>query len=317
MTDLVSLLHYGSIGLMACVSTIGVGMGQGSISRAAIDAINIQPAAQSNIVRIAVFGMVLLEFAAIAGVTFALFLLFGGPACVTLPVAVGEVGIALAISITGLLIGIASYYPAKEACLAVARQPFFGQPILRFMLLSQSIIQTPVIFGFIIGMFIRAQLICIPTLYDGIRLLFAGLCIGLGSLGPAIGLALFAQQACRGVGRNPGAYASLMSFTFISQAIIETPLLFSLLISLLCVSTQVCYDLTALYALISACLCVSIGTFGPGISSGRTAAAACKQIVERPEQYSILSKTSMFGQGIIDSSAIYAFLIALMIFFFR
>lgn len=315
MIELGSLLHYSAIALMASVSTIGVGLGQGAVSVAALEAINIQPKAQTNITRIAVFGMILLEFAAIAGVTFALFILFSS-STITLMTGIAHMGIAIALALAGLMVGIACYLPAREACFAVSRQPFFAQNILRFMLLTQSIIQTPVVFAFIIGMFIKSQIASLSSIQESIRLLASGLCMGLGTIGPAIGLAAFATNACRGIGLNRHAYNRLISFTFISQAIIETPMLFALVISLFILGTSSHDNWTRVIALLASALCAGIGTFGPGISSGRTAAAACKELALNPAEYNTLSKASMFAQGLIDSSAIYAFLIALILYFF-
>lgn len=316
MMDAAYFIHYSAIGIMTAICAIGVGLGQGAVSLAALRAMNTQPQASINITRIAVFGMVLLEFAAIAGVTFALFLLFGTTE-INLAISLAHAGIAAAICIAGCMVGFACYLPAQEACHSAARQPFFSQNIMRFMLLTQSIIQTPIIFAFIVGMFIRNQALGITDTLDGIRLLAAGLCIGIGSIGPALGLAQFAKTACAGIGINRESYNKLMSFTFISQAIIETPLLFSLVVSLLVVGSSVHGNVTQTIALASAAFCAGLGTLGPSISSGRTAAAACAQIARNPQSHSILSRISMLAQGIIDSNAIYAFLVALLIYFFR
>ena len=58
---------------------------------------------------------------------------------------------------------------------------------------------------------------------DSLRLIASGLCIGIGSIGPAIGLSIFSRAALNGISRNIQAYSKLLSFTFISEAIIETP----------------------------------------------------------------------------------------------
>lgn len=316
MIELSSFLHYLSVGLMTCISPLGVGLGQGGIALAAIKGINQQPSAQAPIIRIAIFGMVLLEFAAIAGVTFGLLLVFGKTP-ITLPISLAELGIAIAIAVSGLAVGIACYFPAAESCLAAARQPFAAQSILRFMLIAQSIIQTPIVFSFIIGIFIRGQIHADLPLEGGMRLLAAGLCIGLGCIGPAFGLAAFARNACRGIGINRAAYGPLLTFTFISQAIIETPLLFALLVSLLIVGTQDNSSLTVAIAFLASGLCMAIGTFGPGISSGQTASSAALEIARKPELYNSLSKASMLSQGLIDASAIYVFLISLAIYIMR
>lgn len=315
MIELAYFFHYFTIALLVCVSALGVGIGQGLISVEALKAINIQPQAQTSITRISILGMALLEFASISGLTLVIFIFFGTKN-ITLYSSIAEMGIAASLAITGLVIGFASYFPASQACKSMARQPFFSQQILRFMLLSQSIIQTPIVFSFIIAMFIKMQVNDITTLADALRLLACGLCIGLGSIGPALGLANFAKTACSSIGINRNAYQKLLSFTFISQAIIETPILFSLLLSLILLGST-SKDLLSSIAMLSAALCTGIGTFGPGFSSGRIASSACEQIAFNPENHTQLSRISMFGQGMVDTGSIYAFLIAILIFFFK
>ena len=103
----------------------------------------------------------------------------------------------------------------------------------------------------------------------------------------------------------------------VSEAIIETPIIFSLVISLLILMTPLpAAALTKSIALLAAGLCTGLGTLGPGISSGRTSAAACEQIALNPELYLTLSKVSMFAQGLIDTAAIYALVISIMLIWF-
>lgn len=230
-----------------------------------------------------------------------------------------ELGILAAISLTGLVLGLACMLPAQAACIAVARQPFLSQKIIRFTLVAISLIQTPIIFGLIIALFIRAQASTITNLNDSFRLLASGLSLGLGCIGPAIGLGLFARAACTSIGKNRNAYNSIFSFTLISQAIIETPIIFSLIISLsllFLISVTSSNDSLEGIILIAAALCTGMGTLGPGISSGMTAMAACKEIGNNPVHYGVLSRLSMFAQGLIETSAIYAILVSFLLLFF-
>lgn len=316
MSEISAYLHYGTVALAAGVSAVGVGIGEGITGSAALEAINIQPSARAEITKTAIIGMALIETAAIMGVTIALILLVGARAADSLYASIAETGIALAISLPGFFIGLISAFPAAQACLSIARQPFFSQRILRFMLITQSVIQTPMVSGFIIAMFIRTQALHVTTLAQSLQLLASGLCIGLGSIGPALGLGSFAYTACRSVGINRDAYARLLSFTLFSQAIIETSVIFALVISLLIMFSGSPGDsvLTGI-ALLSAGICTGFGTLGAGISSGKTAAAACEQIAYNPELYIHLSRLSMIAQGSIGSCAIYAFIISILLIF--
>lgn len=315
MSNLAEFLHYLTVALVVAINSLGVGIGEGITSSAALDAINTQPTARNDITRIAILGMALIETAAIMGITIAIMLILStSDITQSVYASIASLGVAAAICLPGFAIGLVSAFPAKEACFAVARQPFFAQRILRFMLITQSIIQTPIIFGFIIAMFIKNQALVATSLPDSIRLVASGLSIGVGSIGPAIGLAQFAKTACRGLGINRESFGQLLSFTFISEAIIETPIIFALVISLLLIVSNIEPDnILKSIALLSAACCIGMGTLGAGISSGRTASAACHQIALHPKQHATLSKISMFSQGLIDTCAIYALLISLLL----
>ena len=307
-------LHYGTIALIVSISAIGVAVAQGLANLAALDASNRQPQAKNDIIRLAILGTALIETSAILAVAMAFFLLFSRNTPTTMS-SIAELGIAAALCLSGFAVGLASYKPVQAACHSVARQPFFAQNILRFMLITQSLVQTPVIFAFIVSIFIRHQAVPGISTSNALRLLASGLAIGLGSIGPTIGLAQFAGAACEGIGKNRRSYGKLLSFSFISQAIIETPAIFALLVALMLIFSPI-YPDSALKGItfLSAGLCIGFGTLGAGISSGRTSAAACTQIALNPSLYTSLSKVSMFVQGLIDTAAVYALLIALLLY---
>lgn len=311
------MLHYMTIACTVGLNSVAVGIGEGLATLGTIRAMDIQPEAKSEIQNCAIMGMALIETSAILGVAMASILLFGTSAESRTPYfGLAEIGIAAAICLPGIIVGIVSAFPAQTACLAIARQPFSHTLIMRFMLVTQSIIQTPIIFGFLIAMFIKAQAPFAASLGESLRLIASGLCIGIGSIGPALGLAHFAKTACASMGINRHAQGKLVPFTFISQAIVETPIIFSLVVALIIMTSSAANDFQGI-TFIAAALSIGIGTFGAGISSGRTAAAACHQIAINPREYSMLSKVSMIAQGIIDTSAIYAFVVSFILIILR
>jgi len=180
------------------------------------------------------------------------------------------------------------------------------------MLITQSMIQTPIIFGFIIALFIQNQAASANTIAESLRLIASGLAVGLGSAGPAIGLGIFGQAACSGIGINRKSYNKVFSFTLVSEAIIETPIIFALVVGLLLITLKTTTLLHGI-AMLASAICIGIGTIGPGISSGKTSAAACKEIAKNPENSSSLFKVSVFSQGIIDTAAIYALVISILL----
>ena len=315
-------LHYSTIASIVSISSISVGMSQGITSFSALEAISRQPSARNDIMRVATLGMAIIETVAILALLIGALMLFGKPFSseTNYYVYASEFGITCALSLSSLVVGLACALPAQAACRAIARQPFAVQPIFSFMLMTQVLIQTPILSAFLVSLFIQWQSAAVTTLNDSLRLIASGLCIGLGSIGPAIGLGLFAKAGIDGLGTNAKSYKKLLSFTLISEAIIETPIIFCLLVSLILlffVPRTELHDSISGVIFISAAFCLGMGTLGAGISSGRTGAAACTQIANNPENASVISRTSMLAQGLIETIVIYATLLSLVMILFR
>ncbi len=311
MTSPIALIHFISIAFSTVCAAFGVSLGQGIATQQAFDAINRQPAGQPAITRTVIFGLALIETAAILGLLISFLLFFKQPT--TLPAAVGEIGMAIAIGIPGLVIGWAASQPPYEAFIAIARQPFLSRQISNFMLLAQSLSQTPLIFGFIIALIIRNKLSSVTTVSQALALVGAGVAIGFGCVGPALGGGLLAKVTTKSIGLNRLAFSRLFTFTFISQAIIETPVIFASIISFLLTTRYTYVPDHWLYGLayLAFGATIGFGTFGAGISSGRSAAAGALQIAYNPQSYNFISRASMLAQGLIDTCAVYAFIIAL------
>lgn len=314
------IFHYCAIASAVSINAFTVGIGQGLTSIAALRAVNIQPSSNNEINKTSLFGMALIETTAVLGLFISL-ILISGPQ-VASPGSfkgVTELAIVLAICLPGLALGIASSLPAQAACMAIARQPFYAQKIMRFMMIGISLIQTPIIFGFIVSLIIHAQGNAIFFWQDALRIVGSGLAIGLGSIGPAFGLGLFTQKTCASLGVDRKSYETLFSYTLIRIAVIETPLIFALVVSIMLlflVPQAVEENIIQGIAFLCAGLTVGLGTFGAGISSAKTAASAASEIALNPDRASTLSQTSMLGQGVIEASVIYPTIIAFFLIFF-
>lgn len=316
MFENIFTFHFLTIASIIASTSIAVGIGQGLGGKEMLKALILQPAARSEISRTFILGMALVETSAIFALTMGFIMLsphFNHPHIDLLCYA--EVGIALALCIAGSVVGIGASYPAQAACFATARQPFFAQKIQILMLLTQSIMQTPMLCAFIIGLLIRTNTLSIVTFAHSIQQIAAGLCIGLASIGPTYGLARFAHQVCTSVGRNRAAYPQLLSFTLISEAIIESPLIFALVVALMILNIPLSAASLATHGLtlLGVGIVMGLGTFGVGIGSGNTAAQACHEIEQKPHLYNLFSRTSLIIQVLIETCAIYTFLIAISI----
>lgn len=312
-------LYYAGLGGVILLTALGAGIGGGLASMSALEAIARAPLTRAAVGRALIVGLALIETGSIIGIVMGVLLLQQSINPEDLAaVSIAQLGIMLALGIVGLVVGIGGAGAVTEAMQATARQPFFAPKIFNLMLLTQSVIQTPIIFSFFISFVIYAQLGVVHDISQAVRMMAGGLCMGIGSIGPSWGLARFARAALKALGINREIYAKLVPFSFISQAIIETPLIFALLTSMiiLLVPGHASEFLTMMAAIGSA-LVTGIGTLSPGLSSGAVAAAACNQMALFPQEISLLSRISVLVQGLIDTAAIYALLIAIIILMMR
>ena len=70
-------------------------------------------------------------------------------------------------------------------------------------------------------------------LVEAIKYLAAGLCMGLGAIGPAIGEGIAAAHALDGMARQPEMEASLLRTMIIGQAITESTGIYSLVVAII------------------------------------------------------------------------------------
>ena len=310
------LYHYALMALTTSVICCIAGIANGLVSMTGIRSIVMQPHAQSKITRALLLGSALTDTASlIALVITSLFISHTTFNAAQPFINYGEVGALLGLLIAGTVVTIATSLPARAACNAIARQPLFAQEIQRLMLVTQSLIQTPLIFAFIIAFMIKGKLVNITNLAQAVHLAAAGLCIGLSSIGPTIGLGLFTKNIITSLGYNRSIYKKIVMFTFMSATIIESPLIFSFVITLLILKAPITHTtfLVESIGCLFAALIMAIGTLGSGISLGLVARKACASIMEYPEQYNDIRKVSLISQIFIETISIYSFLIAAII----
>ncbi len=72
-----------------------------------------------------------------------------------------------------------------------------------------------------------------PDLIAVARYLAAGICMGIGAIGPAIGQGLAAAHALDGIARQPEMENSLLRTMIVGQAIAESTGIYSLVIAII------------------------------------------------------------------------------------
>ncbi|HPF60204.1 MAG TPA: F0F1 ATP synthase subunit C [Candidatus Competibacteraceae bacterium] len=70
-----------------------------------------------------------------------------------------------------------------------------------------------------------------------------------------------------------------------------------------------------LVSIITAGLTVAIGTVAPALAEGRAVAQALAAIAQQPDEAAILSRSLFVGLAMIESTAIYCFVVSMILIF--
>jgi F-type H+-transporting ATPase subunit c len=150
------------------------------------------------------------------------------------------------------------------------------------------------------------------------RYLGAGLALGFGGIGAAIGMGMAAGAANEGGMRQPAAQSHLMRTMLIGQAVGGSPSIFALVVGLLIFYMPVSPDemgLPKAAALAGAGLAIGIGCLGSGVGCGWPAAAACAGVARNPRRSTGVMSLMIIGQAMAQSPAIFATVISLILLF--
>lgn len=203
------------------------------------------------------------------------------------------------------------------ACRGYARQPRLRGSLLTLMLVGQAVSQTPAIFALLVSLMLVSIAPTEGTLLVSMALLGAGLSMGLGSIGSGMGNGVNAEAACDAVSTESTLARPMMTFMLVGQAVGQTPVIFSLMVSLMLLFGNFAGPVTlpAAIALVSAGISMGFGAIGPGYGNGLTGASACGALALQPDKQGLMMRTMLIGQAVAQSTAIYALVIAFVLMF--
>ena len=139
------------------------------------------------------------------------------------------------------------------------------------------------------------------------KVLSAGLAIGLGAIGSAVGEGYVAMKAVQSLGRQPNASGKIVRTMIIAQAITETAAIFALVISLLLLFNNPNEaSLTKGIALLATGIAIGFGTIGSGFGAGLPGGSAVEGLGRNPENSDRLIINMIVGQAVTQTSTIFA-----------
>ncbi len=144
----------------------------------------------------------------------------------------------------------------------------------------------------------------------------AGIAMGLGAVGAAIGEGYTAAQANGAVSRNPENSGDIFKNMLVGQAVAESASIFALVISILMLFLGVPLDnLLNGAALLGAGLCMGFGAIGSGVGSGFPGGQGCLGIARQPAVASRLTTNMLIGSAVCQTPAIFSMVVSLMLIF--
>ncbi|MFO8084451.1 MAG: ATP synthase F0 subunit C [Desulfobacterales bacterium] len=144
----------------------------------------------------------------------------------------------------------------------------------------------------------------------------AGLAMGLGAIGAAIGEGYTAAHANSAVSRNTNLSGDVFKSMLVGQAIAESASIFALVIAVLMLFYKV-PDATMIKgaSLIAAGLCMGFGAIGSGVGSGLPGGQACLGLSRQPSIGNRLTTNMLIGSAVCQTPAIFSMVVALMLIF--
>jgi ATP synthase F0 subunit c len=221
-------------GLSMGFGAIGAGVGSGFPAGAACIGMARQPAMSGRLTTNMLIGSAVCQTPSIFALVVSFILLFSDySASPVNPTWAAVLGAGLASGLGAIGSGIGGGVVAQASCEGIARQPLAVTPVTNVMLLGQAITQTPSILGLLVSfLLIFKKFDATQSFAPGIALLAAGLCMGLGAIGPGIGEGIASSGAVKWIARNSTFATELTRTMLVGMAVAESTAIYSMVIAL-------------------------------------------------------------------------------------
>jgi F0F1-type ATP synthase membrane subunit c/vacuolar-type H+-ATPase subunit K len=221
-------------GLCMGLGAIGSGVGSGFPAGAACIGMSRQPAMSGRLTTNMLIGSAVCQTPAIFSLVVAFILLFtdfsANPVSPTWAAILGA-GISSGFGSIGS--GLGGGLVAQASCEGISRQPLTVTPVTNVMLLGQAVTQTTAIYALLVSFILMFKSFpATDALAPPMALLAAGICMGIGAIGPAVGEGFAGQGAVAWIARNQKSIADLTRSMLVGQAVAESTGIYSLVIAL-------------------------------------------------------------------------------------
>lgn len=71
----------------------------------------------------------------------------------------------------------------------------------------------------------------------------------------------------------------------------------------------------AVASVVSAGICIGLGSIGPGLGEGRALAQGLSAMAQQPDETNSITRTLFVGLAMVESTAIYCFVVSMILIF--
>ena len=231
-------------GLSCGLGALGGAIGAGQAAGKAVEGMNRQPAMQGDELRIMLIGGSVATTTGIFALVFAFLAIAADVPNWAAGAAV--IGAALAVGLSAIGAGVGSGLAGASAADAISRQPEHSGRITVNMILSQAMSQNAGIFGLVIGLLLlfwdqpeamkKAGIIGAVNMAEQLpvigRAIGAGISMGAGAIGPAIGIGFAGAKACEGIAARGEETGLIQRTMFVGMGVAESTAIYSLVIAI-------------------------------------------------------------------------------------
>lgn len=144
----------------------------------------------------------------------------------------------------------------------------------------------------------------------------AGLAIGFGAIGAALGEGYTAGLASEALSQKPESAGEVVKNMLVGQAIAESAAIFALVVAIVLLFSQP-ENVTALtaWSAIGAGLAMGLSAIGSGLGSGMPGGASCRGLVRQPGNRGKIQTTMLIGSAVAQTPAIFGMVTAFLLIF--
>lgn len=340
--QLILVCRYLGAAIAMGLGAIGAGVGEGITAAGALSSIAAQPRQIGDFVRTMFIAQAVSESSAIYALVVALVLLFvpieGNPAGIMaqgsdwvngMSFLAGGLAMGAGAMGAGIGIGIAG----KSAIEAIMLRPALSGGVMRTMFLGMAVAESPAIYSLVISLML-IFVIWHPAdvgfsggdLIEIARSLGAGIAMGAGAIGAALGIGIIVSKTLPSIARQPAKQGALVRTMFLSMAVTESPAIYALVVASILIfvvsPSQAAWesavrgvDLSDFGKYLGGAIAIGLGTIGTGIGLGVAGGGAVEGMARNPEKEGVLLRTMFIAMAVAESPTIYALVVSLILLF--